>query len=131
MKARLSTLVALFLFVGTPAVGSNLIYFNDFESNSTAGFSGSTTLTQAPSGANFLGPISNGAMATLILNGIGRYPSINLSFDAASEIKAIPHIVSIYVSWGFSVAFDCETTRNLFASCEIQPAPHCDAWQAR
>jgi hypothetical protein len=81
MKARLSTLVVFFLVVATQAVASSLIYSNDFESNSTAGFSGSTTLTQAPSSANFLGPLSNGATATLTLNGVGNYTSLNLSFD--------------------------------------------------
>src|SRR5262245_10386982 len=75
---------AAFLFgLATNAgpAGAVTIYFNDFESNSTTGFSGSTTLTQAPSGANFLGPLSSGATSTLTISGLSGYSSLNLSFD--------------------------------------------------
>jgi hypothetical protein len=78
----LSGLLLLAVALGTvPATAASVIYFANFESNSTAGFSGSTTITQAPSGAKFLGPLSNGGIANLTLTDVGKYPFITLSFD--------------------------------------------------
>lgn len=79
--AKIACLLVGVAAFGTPA-GATLLYFNDFESNSTANYSGTTTLTTAPSNVTkFLGPLSAGQTATLTLNGVSSYPSFNLSFD--------------------------------------------------
>jgi hypothetical protein len=76
--AKIACLLVGIAAFGTPA-GATLLYFNDFESNSTADFSGATTLLTAPNNVTtFLGPLSAGATATLTLNGVSAYPSFNL-----------------------------------------------------
>ena len=68
--AKIACLLVGVATLGTPA-GATPLYFNDFESNSTANFSGTTTLTTAPSNVTkFLGPLSAGQTATLTLNGV-------------------------------------------------------------
>ena len=52
--------------------GATTLYSNDFESSSTANFTGSTGLLTAPgNGTTFLGPLSFGSSATLTLGGLG------------------------------------------------------------
>jgi hypothetical protein len=63
------------------ASASTIIYSNDFESGSTGGFSGATTITTAPSNVTkFLGPLTAGSSADLALNTTG-LSSITLGFD--------------------------------------------------
>ncbi len=80
MKAFLLGAVAA-LGLTASASASTPVYSNDFEGGSTAGFSGVTTITTAPTNyTNFLGPTSLGSSSDLTLNTTG-LASITLGFD--------------------------------------------------
>ncbi len=53
------------------------VYSNDFESASTAGFSGGS-ITTAPNGQNFLGEFGQGSGTTLTLTGLAPHTTISL-----------------------------------------------------
>ncbi len=57
------------------------IYSNDFESGSTAGITGVTSITTAPgNGQKYLGPLAVGSSSTLTV-GTGSHTNLVLSFD--------------------------------------------------
>ncbi len=74
-------LAAVLAFASVTGAQAAVLYQNDFESGSAAGFTGATTVTTAPTAVTkYLGPLSLGQQATLNLNTAG-YSSITLSFD--------------------------------------------------
>lgn len=58
-----------------------VIYSNDFETGSTTGLTGLTTVTTAPSGENFLGPYNLYTNTTLSLSGLASHSSVTIDFD--------------------------------------------------
>jgi len=84
MKSRSLLIAAAGLLLTAPAALAGTLYSNNFETNSTAGLSGATTIIEAPNSSTaFLGPLStaNGTgTATLSLNTTG-YTSLTISYD--------------------------------------------------
>lgn len=78
------TLIATALLAALPA-SANQLYFNDFESNSTTGWSvnslDSTPGTVAHPSDRFLGRFARNDMATLELGGLTPHSTITLEFD--------------------------------------------------
>jgi len=75
----------LLAVLAAAAVGSaahaTTVYNNNFEGNSTAGFSGVTTITEAPNSSTaFLGLLGAGTSSTLTLNTAG-LTSLTLNYD--------------------------------------------------
>jgi hypothetical protein len=62
------------------AFADEIVYTNDFNGGSTAGFSGGTIQT-SPSGAMFLGPFASGGSTTLTLTGLDPHTSVTVAFD--------------------------------------------------
>jgi hypothetical protein len=79
MRALLIGAIAA-LGLASAANANSVIYQNDFNTGSTAGFSGAANILTAPSGEKFLGPLSLGDEADLTLNTAGK-SSITLNFD--------------------------------------------------
>ena len=60
---------------------AGLIYSNDFQTGSAAGFSGDNTVVTAPSGESFIGHLNNGETPILNLTGLESHSSITIDFD--------------------------------------------------
>jgi hypothetical protein len=75
----ISTLAAGIVF--STCSSAAVIYSNDFESASTANFSGTTAITTSPSGENFLGIFNFGATTNLGLTGLAAHNSVTINFD--------------------------------------------------
>lgn len=79
MKKLLGALAVL-AFVGAGSAHAGVIYSNDFESGSTAGITGFTAITTAPSGEKFLGQLAENASSLLTVDTSG-HNNLTLTFD--------------------------------------------------
>ncbi|MGB2742232.1 MAG: PEP-CTERM sorting domain-containing protein [Cognaticolwellia sp.] len=60
---------------------AGIIYSNDFEGGSTANFTTSNSITTAPEGQSFLGPLNSGTTPILNLDTIDAHSLITIDFD--------------------------------------------------
>ena len=66
---------------GASAASAVTVYSNDFQSGSTANFSGGSIVTSPNGTAKFLGALASGGATTLTLTGLAAHSTVTLNFD--------------------------------------------------
>jgi PEP-CTERM motif len=81
MRTSVGLTALMLSMASTAAFADTVVYNNNFNSGSTAGFSGASTITTAPSGEKFLEFGGAGGSGTLTLNGLQPHTDVSLSFS--------------------------------------------------